>query len=177
MKITIDRSGRAEQILIEGASQSDILPGIWRNFRGEKRNFNEAGKRNFNLALNDLPAGALDDLASTGLRIKERAGNEEYGDEPLRYAKVNVALGGKIPPALYLVTGKRMHELSENELALLDGARFSNVDLVLRCYHRDESSCTLYLQKGYFTIQQDPIEAKYASMDLGDDDTDEEIPF
>ena len=70
MKLTIERSGRAEILMIEGASQTDIIPGQFRNFRGEKRKFNDEGKRNFNLALN-LPVDALDELADLGLKIKE----------------------------------------------------------------------------------------------------------
>lgn len=181
MKLTIEKTGRTETIMIEGATQEDMLAGQFRNFRGEKRKFNDAGKRNFNLALN-LPTEALDDLASTGLKIKELAGNEEYGDEPTRFVKVNVAFGGKFPPNLYLVTGNKMHELAEGELGLLDAARFTNVDLIIRTYHKDENSCSLYLQKGYFTIQQDPISAKYANMDFGDgpldnEEYDEGLPF
>lgn len=175
MNITIERGGKAETLMVEGAGQNDILPGQFRNFRGEKRKYNDEGKRNFNLSLSSLPVEALDDLASLGLNIKELAPKEEaeeYGDEPLRFAKVNVAFGGKVPPELYLVSGKNMKELTENELALLDGARFSNVDLIIRTYHRDEDSCTLYLQKGYFTIEQDPISAKYANINL-----DDEVPF
>ena len=105
MKLTIEKTGRVETLMIEGAEQMDILPGTFRNFRGEKRKFNDAGKRNFNLALN-LPTEALDNLASIGLNIKELPPrDEEYGDQPLRFVKVNVAFGGKIPPELYLVSG------------------------------------------------------------------------
>ncbi len=176
MKLTIERQGKAELLMIEGALQADILPGQFRNFRGEKRKFNDAGKRNFNLALN-LSEDALDELSSLGLNIKELAGNEEYGDEPLRFVKVNVAFGGKVPPQLYLVAGKNMKSLTENELGLLDGARFTNVDLVIRTYHKDEESCSLYLQKGYFTIEQDPISAKYADYLQDVEADEEEIPF
>ena len=61
MKLTIEKQGRSETIMVEGAAQNDILPGQFRNFRGEKRKFNDEGKRNFNLALN-LPVDALDEL-------------------------------------------------------------------------------------------------------------------
>ncbi len=175
MKLTIERSGKAEIIMVEGAGQMDILPGKFRNFRGEKRQFNDEGKRNFNLALN-LPTEALDDLVALGLNIKELAGNEEYGDEPTRFVKVNVAFGGKVPPELYLVAGKNMKELTQMELGLLDGSRFTNVDLIIRTYHRDEKTCTLYLQKGYFTIEQDPITAKYANLNYDALDADDEMP-
>ena len=182
MKVTIEKSGRSETLFIEGATQNDILAGNFRNFRGEKRKtpsgtiVNDEGKRNFNLALN-LPVEALDELAATGLKIKEIAPRDdgEYGDEPLRFVKVNVAFGGQYPPNLYLVSGKKPKELTENELALLDAARFTNVDLVIRLYHKDENSTTLYLNKGYFTIEQDPISAKYANFDLDDDD--EQLPW
>lgn len=170
MKLIIEKSGKAEMIMVEGAGQMDILPGQFRNFRGEKRKFNDEGKRNFNLALNFEP-DVLDSLVDLGLNIKELAGNEEYGDEPTRFVKVNVAFGGKVPPELYLVAGKKMKELTQMELGLLDGARFTNVDLIIRTYHRDEDSCTLYLQKGYFTIEQDPISAKYAEFE------GEDLPF
>ena len=176
MNLTIDRAGRTETILIEAASQEDILPGQFRNFRGEKRRFNDEGKRNFNLALK-LPEAGLNDLASLGLNIKNLPGNAEYGDEPLNFVKVNVAFGGKIPPELYLVSGDNMKLLTQNELGLLDGARFENVDLVIRTYHRDENSASLYLQKGYFTIQQDPISAKYARFDIDALDAESELPF
>lgn len=176
MKLTIDRAGRSEMLMVMGAAQEDILPGGFRNFRGEKRRFNDEGKRNFNLALN-LPAEAIEDLASIGLNIKELPANEEYGDEPLKFVKVNVAFGGKQPPELYIVSGNSMKELTQGELGLLDGARFSNVDLVIRAYHRDENSATLYLNKGYFTIQQDPITAKYADMDLSILDSEDAVPF
>lgn len=174
MKLTIEKSGKAEIMMIEGAEQSDILPGQFRNFRGEKRKFNDEGKRNFNLALK-FDTSVLDDLVESGLKIKELPGNEEYGDEPLRFVKVNVAFGGKVPPELYLVSGKKMKELTQGELGLLDGARFTNVDLIIRTYHKDETSTTLYLQKGYFTIEQDPISAKYANIDIDADE--DEVPF
>lgn len=176
MNITIERGARAETLMIEGAMQNDILPGQFRNFRGEKRKYNDEGKRNFNLSLGSLPVEALDDLASLGLNIKEiPPKDEEYGDEPLRFVKVNVAFGGKIPPELFLVAGKNMKALTENELGLLDGSRFTNVDLIVRTYHRDEDSCTLYLQKGYFTIEQDPISEKYANFE--ESSVDDEPPF
>lgn len=173
MKLTIEKSGRAETIMVEGATQAEILGGSFRNFRGEKRQYNAEGMRNFNLALN-FPTEALDDLVERGLNIKQLAPKDEEYDEPLRFVKVNVAFGGKYPPNIYLVSGKKMKELSENELALLDAARFTNVDLVIRTYHKEENTTTLYLQKGYFTIEQDPISAKYADIDLASDD---EVPF
>ena len=177
MKLRIERRKNNEIIMIEEAEQRDILPGQFRNFRGEKRKFNDAGKRNFNLSLN-LPVEALDELASFDLNIKELAGNEEYGDEPTRFVKVNINFDSKVPPELYLVSGRNMKELTQNELGLLDGARFTNVDMVINTYHSAPGKCSLYLNKGYFTIEQDPIAAKYAGLDFDALDADDnEMPF
>ena len=66
--------------------------------------------------------------------------------------------------------------LNQFELALLDGARFSNVDLIVRTYHNEENT-TLYLQKGYFSIEQDAISAKYADMELGEFEGVDDVPF
>ena len=60
MKLTIERGAKSETLMIEGAAQNDILPGNFRNFRGEKRKsssgtiVNDEGKRNFKRVPSDL---------------------------------------------------------------------------------------------------------------------------
>ena len=172
MKMYLD--GR--NLMIEGASQHDILGGSFRNFRGEKRRFNDEGKRNFNLV---VPDEYLDLLSDMKCNIKELAAKDEDGEEPLRFIKVNVAFG-QYPPHLYLCNKKNKKELLQDELGLLDGAIFDNVDMILRTYHRDENSCSLYLNTGFFTIKTDPITAKYESLvDVENDGSEdaEEAPF
>lgn len=178
----------AEILSFLGASQEDILPGKFRNFRGEKRKapdgriVNDEGVRSFNLSLNSLPIEAIDSLAALKVRIKELPPkNDEYGDEPLRFVKVNVAYGGKIPPELYLVLNGKKKLLTQGELGLLDGSRYNCVDMTIRTYHRDADTCTLYLQNAYFELEQDPVAAKYASFEvdsyLGNSVTDEREPL
>lgn len=176
MKLYLDRGN----IMIEGATQKDILGGSFRNFRGEKRKVNnqivnDAGKRNFNLV---IPDEYIDLLYNMHCHIKELAPRDDDGEAPLRFVKVNVAFG-KYPPHLYLCTKRNKKELLEDELGLLDGAIFSNVDMVIRTYHKDENSCSLYLNTGFFTIKTDPITSKYEDlMTLGNDaEDDEEVPF
>lgn len=190
MKLTIDNQGREQLLLIEGAENHDILPGTkyFRNFSGaEKKNngkvVNSEGRRNFCLALN-FPEEVLDELANLGLDIVEfqSTNTEEYGDEPLRFVRVQISEGGKRPSELYLAndTLKKKQQLTGNKISLLDGARFSNVNLVIRTWHKDDGKVSLYLNSGYFSIQMNPIDAKYADYDdaLGSEFEDEEIaPF
>ena len=183
MKLTVTKEGYNELVLVEQGTNSDILPGRFRNFSGEKRKskagkiINDEGKMNFNLRL-DLPVEALDQLAAIGLKITELPPTDDsYGDEPLRFVKVNVAFGGKQDPNLYLITDNKKKRLTEKQCALLDGSRFSKVELVMRTYHRDENSTTLYLNNGFFYIEQDPISAKYADFEEIGDEDDEELPF
>lgn len=185
MKLVIERGKKGETLLIEGATQNNMLGGSFRNFQGAKRKapngtiVNDEGKRNFNLSLTDLPLEALDELVGIGVKVKELPPkNDEYGDEPLRFVKVNVAMDGLYPPELKLISANgKQKTLTENQLAMLDGCRFRTVDLIIRTYHRDENTTTLYLQKGFFTIEQDPISAKYEDVDLGEEDDDNTPPF
>lgn len=192
MKLTIDKQGNNELLLIEGADNADILPGTkyFRNFAGvEKRHkttgkvVNSAGRRNFCLKL-DFPTEVLDELYALGLDIVEFASQnqEEYGDEPLRFVRIQISEGGKAPSRLWLSnsSNKKKKEIFNKEIDLLDNARFSKVELVVRTWHKEDGTVSLYLNSGFFEQQMNPIEAKYADFDevLGDDfDENEGLPF
>ncbi len=187
MKLTIQREGRNELLLIEDAENQDILPGTkyFRNFSGlEKKNGNQVvnseGRRNFCLALN-FPKEVLDELAGLGLDIVEFQSTnvEEYGDEPLRFVRVQISEGGTRPSELYLMndTLKTKKQLRGNEISLLDGSRFSKAEMVIRTWHKENGKVSLYLNSGYFYIQMNPIDAKFADYDdvLGNEFS--EVPF
>lgn len=191
MKLTIERRKYDELLIVEGADNTDILPGTeyFRNFSGlEKRNkktgkvVNSEGRRNFCLALN-FPTEVLDELADLGLDIVEFASQnaEEYGDDPLRFVRIQISEGGKAPASLYLVNEakKKKKTLTGKQIDLLDRARFSNADLVFRTWHKDDGKVSLYLNTASFSIEMNPVEAKLAEYDevLGDDLDDEELPF
>ncbi len=190
MKLTIDRQGREQLLLIEDAQNEDILPGtkFFRNFSGlEKRNngkvVNSEGKRNFCVALN-FPDEVLDELVNLGINIVEFQSTnvEEYGDKPLRFVRVQISEGGKRPSEVYLAndTLKRKQQLMGNKISLLDGARFSKAELVIRTWHKDDGKVSLYLNSGYFYIQMNAIDAKFADYDEvlgGEFDDTEEAPF
>lgn len=179
MKVTIEGN---RNLYIDGAKNNDILGGNFRNFRGEKkvhngRVVNDEGTRNFNIAFEGDAAQALADM---GVNVKVLPGRDD-SEGDLKYAKVNVKLGSKFPPNLYMVSGGKMKELTDSQLMLLDMARFENVDLVIRLYSPEPGKMTMYLQKAYFTIEEDPISAKYRNYipEAYDNDSDDEeiIPF
>ena len=105
---------------------------------------------------------------------------EEYGDKPLRFVRIQISEGGKAPASLFLLNNEthKKKRLSGRQIDLLDGARFSDVDLVFRTWHKDNGKVSLYLNTASFTIEMNPIEAKLAEYDevLGDE-FDEELPF
>ena len=188
MKLTIERRSGSELLIVQGADNTDILPGTkyFRNFSGaeKKQNgkvVNSEGRRNFCLALN-FPEEVLDELAEfMGDSIVEFASTntEEYGDKPLRFVRIQISEGGKNPASVYLVNDakKKKKQLIGKQMNLLDGSRFSNADLVFRTWHKEDGKVSLYLNTASFSIEMNPIEAKLAEYDevLGDDDY--ELPF
>lgn len=166
-------SGR--ELIFEGV---EVLFGTFRNFSGEKRKFNDAGKRNFNVS---IEPELIPQLLEDGINVKYFKADLEDDDqeEKLGFVRVNVNFDGRKPPEVFVRYGSngKFIELNENSIGKLDTATFDNVDLILNPYRRDEESKTsLYLNKGYFTIHQDPLAAKYEiAMQNGDEP--EELPF
>lgn len=192
MKLTIDKRRTDEIISVFEAENLDILPGTkyFRNFSGlEKRNektgkiVNSAGRRNFCLALN-FPTEVLDELAGLGIDIVEfNSQNEEYGDEPLRFIRIQISEGGRAPSALYLMNEEKKTKklLKGSEVNLLDGSRFSKVELSFRTWHKEDGKVSLYLNSAYFWLEMSSIEARFADYDeiLGDEyaSGEGELPF
>ena len=158
MKIYFDED---KNLIVEEATNGDIIGGQFRNFRGEKRQYNDAGKRNFNLR---IPEDAVDNLVTAGLKIKS-LGTEE--DENLIFfVKVSIAYSDKYSPKVLTYTGDNIRELNENKIGELDSMIFDDVSLKIRTYRkdRDNPSCTLYLNTGIFKLHSDPIADKYEEL-------------
>lgn len=182
MKVTLEG---IRNMYVDGASNAEVLPSKWRNFKGERRSnpktgkvINDEGVRSFTLALQDDVAQALADIGAN-VKVLEPRTEEE---EALKFVTVKLNVDCKFPPTLYFVkAGGRLEEIPVSQFNILDIALFENVDLVINLYHSEEGKTTLYLQKGYFTLKEDPISAKYrnyipdVSDDMGEDN--EEVPF
>lgn len=163
-------SGR--EIIFEGA---EILFGSFRNFSGEKRKYNDAGKRNFNVKIDPEDISFLIEQGVNVKYFKSDLDDDEQDEMP-GFIKVNVNYEGRKSPEIFVRYGEKgkFVELTESTVSKLDSAVFDNVDMILNPYRRDEESSTsLYLNKGYFTLHVDPLAAKYEQMDA----EEEELPF
>lgn len=135
---------------------------LFRNFSGEEGQFNAAGKRNFNVLLEEDEAQRM---IADGWNVKYlRAKEEGDVDQPRLEVAVNF---GRRPPRIVLITSKGKTPLGEAEVNLLDWADIINVDLIVRPYHwevGDKTGVKAYLNSIYVTIREDELELKYSDM-------------
>lgn len=135
---------------------------VFRNFSGKEGMYNREGDRNFSVLLDDEIAEKME---ADGWNIKRLKPREE-GDEPQPYLQVSVNFRGR-PPRIVMITSRGRTILGEDEVALLDWADISNVDLIVRPYEWAVNSKTgikAYLQSIYVTIEEDDLERKYADL-------------
>ena len=152
----------------------------FRNFSGKEGRYNPAGRRNFCVFLDSDVAPSL---REDGWNIKYLQ-PREAGDEPQAYLQVAVSYAN-IPPKIVLISGEGKTVLNETNVNMLDWAKISNVDLIIRPYNYDVNGKTgvkAYCKTMYVTIEEDEFEKKYydvpdsAANSLKDEDLDD-IPF
>lgn len=147
----------------------------WTNFAGEKRLFNENGKREFSIELDEPTALALWDA---GWNIKDNIKRVLTGqDEELKYhLTVTVKMDGKRPPRLFMIvkSKNRRVPMDEESLHLLDQLEFDLVEAVIRPFNWDVSGkqgVAAYLKILYATMHEDPLDLKYAHIPIqGEED-------
>ena len=153
-----------EPTRVEGKLTIENARIIYRNFKGEERQFNPAGKRNFCAVIEDEQLAK--DLIEDGWNVKCRAPYEE-GDVPMYYLPVEVSYKRR-PPRVTLITNRdgdiRKTMLDEEAIEMLDYADIINADLIINPYNwsmRDDSGVKAYLDIAYITIQEDTFASKY----------------
>lgn len=148
--------------------QIDDAKICFRNFRGEKGPFNEAGNRTFSLIIPDPEiAEALQNDKNeygVGWNVKIKAPREE-GDMPFMHLPVKVRYTERSQPRVYLISGKNRVELNEDTIGMLDDIDIRCVDMDIRPYD-DEGRFgpfrTAYLQSIYVTQEVDRFAARFA---------------
>lgn len=133
---------------------------IFRNFAGEERPMNSAGKRNFCVFLDP---GVAEELREGGWNVKTlKARTEE--DEPQDYIQVSLSFKA-FPPRIWLIQNERRTALDEDAIDLLDWADLKCVDLIIRPYEWEVNGMKgikAYLKQGYFVLEDDPFFTKYS---------------
>jgi hypothetical protein len=163
------------EITLEGVKM------IWKNFAGEKKLFNESGKRNFAIPLDeDL---ALE-LRQVGWNVKDNQKKVDRGeaDELLYHLPVTVKMDGKRPPRIFMIAKKwsaaekreivTRTQLDDVTVMLLDYAELDNVDVTIRPFNYDvngSQGVAAYLKLLFAELHQDDLEKKYAHIPIEDE--------
>lgn len=141
---------------------------IFRNFAGKESQYNREGDRNFGVLLPDEAVVAQ--LTEDGWNVKFLKPREEDADDseaPRPWLPVSVNFKGR-PPRVVIITSRGRTNLDEDSVEMLDWADIKNVDLIVRPYEwsvNGKSGIKAYLQSIYVTIDEDPLELKYADLD------------
>lgn len=152
-----------------------VLEGVgmlYPNLEGKEQRYNVKGSRNFCAVVNEQQAEIV--RAWNG-NLKETEVREE-GDVPLLYLPVAVGFEYK-PPVIFAISSKGRSLLTERNVHVLDSLDFSTIDIVCRprTYDPAQSGGTgtkAYLKSGFFTIDEDPLMAKYG-IDFGASEDEE----
>ena len=146
-----------ENLTIENAQ---IGRGGYRNFAGEKTQFNAAGKRTFVVLLDEAMGRMLEEQ---GWHIRWRDPRDEQ-DDPVGLLTVEVKFGD-YPPKIVLISGDNHTQLDESNIAILDTAEIDRCDLIIRPYNWEVNGNTgtkAYVKTMYVTLQDDDFGGRYA---------------
>lgn len=142
---------------------------IYRNFRGEARQYNNAGDRNFNLVLTEDQAA---ELLDAGFRVRVKPPKDGF-EEPLRTLPVKVGYKYR-PPRIVIISGRKKYELDEDSVDELDYADIEHIDMTIRPYYWErpngDNGVTAYLNSMFVTLVEDPYEEKYANVGAEEED-------
>lgn len=139
---------------------------VQRNFTGKEGKYNKEGQRNFLVLLDD---DAAEQMAADDWNVKWFAPREEdEGETGQAFLPVELRYDKGRPPKVVQITSRGRTNLEEHELADLDYVDILNVDMVVRASHWEtpdgRSGEKAYLQSIFITIEEDPLEAKYADL-------------
>ena len=107
---------------------------LFRNFSGNRTQFNDEGRRNFCVLLGN---GIADEMIKDGWNVKFLKPREE-GDVPQPYIQVKVNYNGNRPPKIVMMVGEKQTPVTEDMVQMLDWAEIEWVDVILNPYIYDK---------------------------------------
>jgi hypothetical protein len=145
----------------KGILQIDDARIIHRNFAGRGDKYNREGDRNFSVIIDDQDIA--DALIEQGWNVKIKPPRDE-DDMPFMFLPVKVKFNDR-GPRVYLITGNRKNELSEDSVACLDDVDILSVDLDIRPYDWElangNSGRSAYLQAIHVVQEVDRFASRY----------------
>lgn len=153
---------------------------IYKNFSGKETEFNPAGRRNFNVVLDEeIAQKLLDD----GWNVKARASKDDPND--ILYTLPVEVRFDNIPPNVFMISGGIKTRLTERNVGELDYAVIDKLDLTIspsRWSSHGRSGIKAYLKTMYATVEEDELAKEYADIPYSgepfDGEADEEaLPF
>ena len=138
---------------------------IFKNFRGEKGTYNEAGVRTFSIVIPDLEYAA--DLIEQGWALKPLK-NEE-GDIDSYHLPVKINYDSRQPPRIYKISmvNNAQLPLDVKTIDMLDYLPIDYVDIIVNPYLWDvqgETGVKAYCQTMYVVIEENALDIKWANM-------------
>lgn len=133
----------------------NILLGF-KNFAGEKSQYNKTGIKNFVVFLDEEIAN---ELSNKGWNIKKTKESENF--ESQYYLQVTIGNGSKI----VVISGENVQTFMDtDDVSFLDWADIENVDIIINPYNwkvEGNSGIKAYLKTLYVTITVDAFQEKY----------------
>ncbi len=140
-----------------------VLPKRKRNFEGRPSDYNDAGKRNFEVL---IPVDLVDDLRRDGWPVKDYMNREGI---TVYYMKIHVVYGEKFNPLAVLIDSRGKRRLNEDNVGQLDWTPMAKCDLVIfpLAYGpkgNRPGGISPRLNSIYVTVQEDELAPDYADI-------------
>lgn len=148
------------KVVLEGAKL------FFKNFQGKQGDYNNAGDRNFCVAIGDELA---EELSAEGWNVKYR---KPLPDDPEQYRQPYLCVKVRFdpyPPVIMLITSKGKVPMDEETVDELDRIYMKNVDLIITPYNYPAKNgrpagVSAYLKALYVTMQEDDLQIKYGDV-------------